>query len=78
MNNLITLLKKNLMKIIMVLILIGTVINIFTIGQMYAAGMFCALFVPTVNVIYGKKYGIPFAVVGFVWFVISIIMFIRN
>ena len=62
MNTLITLLKKNLMKIIMVLILIGTVINIFTLGQMYAAGMFCAIFVTTVHVVYGKKYGIPFAV----------------
>ena len=62
------------MKLILVLMLIWTVINVFTLGQMYASGMFCVLFVTTVNVVYGKKYAIPLAVVGFVWFVISIIM----
>ena len=41
---------------------------------MDAAGMFCLLFVTTVNVVYGKKYAIPFAVLGVVWLVISIIM----
>ena len=55
MNTLITLCKKHIMKLILVLMLIGTVINIFTIGQMYAAGMFCLLFVTTVNVVYGKS-----------------------
>ena len=65
MNNLITLCKKHIMKLILVLLLLGIAINIFTMGQVYAAGMFCLLFVTTVNVVYGKKYGIPFAVVGF-------------
>ena len=65
------------MKLIMVLMLIWTVSNVFTMGQMYASGIFCAFFVPTVNVVYGKKYAIPLALVGFVWFVISIIMYLQ-
>ena len=55
MKNLITLCEKHIMKLILVLILIGTVINIFTLGQVYAAGMFCLFFVTTVNVVYGKN-----------------------
>lgn len=74
MDSVITLFKKHLMKLILVLMLIGTVINVFTLGQMYAAGMFCLLFVTTVNVVYGKKYAIPFAVLGVVWLVISVYM----
>ena len=70
----INLIKKNFMKFILVLMLIWTVINIFTMGQLYASGMFCLFFVTTVNIVYGKKYGIPFAVVGVVWLVISIIL----
>ena len=38
------------------------------------AGLFCALVVPVVNTVAGKKYGIPLAVVGFIWFVIAIII----
>ena len=78
MNNLITLLKKNLGIITVVLMLGWGIGNAFWMPLIAAAGMFCGLVVPTVNVVMGKKYGIPFAVVGFVWFVISIIMFIRN
>ena len=74
MNNLITLCKKHIMKLILVLLLLGIAINIFTMGQVYAAGMFCLLFVTTVNVVYGKKYAIPFAVLGVVWLVISVYM----
>ena len=46
----------------------------FGMPQMFVAGVFCAVFVPAVRVSVGKKYAIPLAVVGFVWFVISIIM----
>ena len=60
------------MKFIIVLGLILTVSNIFTIGQLAAAGIFCSIVVPTVNVTFGKKYGIPLAVVGFV---ITLVMY---
>ena len=70
----INLIKKHIMNLILVLMLIWTAINVFTMGQLYASGMFCLSFVTTVNIVYGKKYGIPFAVVGFVWLVNSIIM----
>ena len=78
MNTLITLLKKHLMKLIVVLMLIWTVTNIFVTSQIYASGMFCAVGVPTVQAALGKKYAIPLAVVGVVWLVISIIMEMRN
>ena len=39
------------------------------------AGIFCAVFVPTVNAVMGKKYAIRLAVVGVVWLVISIMMY---
>ena len=64
------------MKFILVLMLIWTVINVFTMGQLYASGMFCLFFVTTVNIVYGKKYGIPFAVAGVVWLVFSIITYV--
>lgn len=36
--------------------------------------IFCSVIVPVVLVAMGKKYAIPLAVVGFVWFVIAVIM----
>ena len=45
---------------------------------MFVAGVFCAVFVPAVRVSVGKKYAIPLAVVGFAWFVVSMIMFFWN
>ena len=71
------LIKKNLGIIIVVLMLGWTVSNVFVLPQIAAAGIFCAVMVPTVNAVAGKKYGIPLAVVGFVWFVITIIMHFR-
>ncbi|PKB67984.1 MAG: hypothetical protein BZY82_01660 [SAR202 cluster bacterium Io17-Chloro-G3] len=62
MNSVITLLKKNFMKIIIVLGLIWTVSNVFALGQLAAAGTFSAVVVPTVTVAMGKKYAIPMAV----------------
>jgi len=53
MNNLI---KKNFMRIIIVLGLIWTVSNVFTLGQLAVAGTLCAVVVPTVNVVMGKSY----------------------
>ena len=76
MNNLITLCKKHMVKLIVVLMLIWTVNNVFVLPQIAAAGMFCAIVVPTVNVAVGKKYAIPMAAVGVVWLVISIIMYV--
>ena len=57
MESLITLCKKNMMKLIMVLMLMWTVSNVFVLPQIAAAGMFCSVFVPTMNVVMGKKYG---------------------
>ena len=65
------------MKLIIVLMLIWTVSNVFVLPQIAAAGIFCGVVVPTVNVAMGKKYGIPLAVVGVVWLVIAIIMHFR-
>ena len=71
------LIKKHFMKLIMVLMLIWTVSNVFVFPQTAAAGIFCAVVVPTVNVAVGKKYAMPLAVVGVVWLVITIIMHFR-
>ena len=49
------LIKKNFMRIIIVLGLIWTVSNVFTLGQLAAAGTFCAVVVPTVNAVMGKS-----------------------
>jgi hypothetical protein len=57
--------------------LIWTVSNVFVFPQTAAAGIFCAVVVPTVNVAVGKKYAMPLAVVGVVWLVITIIMHFR-
>ena len=46
MKPMINLIKKNFVNLILVLMLIGTIINIFTLGQMYAAGMFCVFLLP--------------------------------
>jgi len=69
MNNLI---KKNLGKITVVLLLLWGIGMAFGLPQIAAAGFFCAVIVPTANVTLGKKYAIPMAVVGVVWLVISI------
>ena len=74
MNTLIILLKKNLGIIIVFIMLLWGVVNVFTLPQIAAAGIFCGVIVPTMNVVLGKKYGIPLAVVGFIWFVIAIII----
>ena len=74
MNTLITLCKKHMMKLIMVLMLIWTVSNVFVLPQIAAAGLFCSVVVPTTLVTVGKKYSVPFAVLGVVWLVIAIIM----
>jgi len=50
----------------------------FALPQMAVAGLFCSMFVPAVQVSLGKRYAIPLAVVGFAWFVVSIIMFFWN
>ena len=71
MNNLI---KKNLTGITLVLMLLWGFGMAFALPPIAAAGFFCAVVVPTVMVVAGKKYAIPLAVVGFVWFVIAIIM----
>ena len=68
MNNLI---KKNITPALMVLWGVGMAI---AMPPIWAAVSFCGLVVPTVNVVLGKKYGIPFAVVGVVWLVIAVIM----
>ena len=65
-----------IMKLMLVLMLIWTIINVLYGSQLYAAGMFCALGVPTITAVLGKKYGISSAVVGFVWFVFSLRVFI--
>ena len=74
MNTLIILLKKNLGIIIVFIMLLWGVVNVFTLPQIASAGIFCGVIVPTMNVVLGKKYGIPLAVVGFIWFVIAIII----
>ena len=73
-DSLVTLCKKHMMKLIIVLMLIWTVSNVFVLPQTAAAGIFCAVVVPTVNVAVGKKYAMPLAVVGVVWLVIAVIM----
>jgi len=52
-------------------------ITLFTNPQVAISGIFCAIVVPSLYVMVGKKYKkyvLALAVVGFVWFVISIIM----
>ena len=66
--------KKNIGNIIVVLMLGWGIGNAFWMPLIAAAGTFCGLVVPTVNVVLGKKHAIPMAVVGVVWFVIAIIM----
>jgi hypothetical protein len=51
-----------------------SLITLFTNPNFAIPGYFCAVVVPVVNVVVGKKYGIPLAVLGFVWLVIAIIM----
>ena len=63
-----------MLKLIMILMLIWTVSNVFVLPQIAAAGMFCAIAVPTVNVVMVEKYAISLAVVEVVWLVISIIV----
>ena len=74
MNNLITLLKKNIGNIIVVLMLGWGIGNAFWMPLIAAGGTFCCLVVSTVNVVMGKKVAIRFAVVGVVWMVIALII----
>ena len=70
----IDLIKKRIMNLILVVMLLWTVINVFVMSQLAAAGIFCAVVCPTVNVVMGRKYGTAAAVVGVVWLVTSIVM----
>ena len=54
-DSLVTLCKKHMMKLIIVLMLIWTVYNVFVLPLIAAAGIFCSVVVPTVNVAVGKK-----------------------
>ena len=76
MKPMINLIKKNLTYITLVLMLLWGVGMAFAMPPIWAAGSFCVLVVPTVNAVMGKKYAIPMAVVGVVWLVISIIMYV--
>ena len=60
-------------NLIVVLLLLWGVGNAFWFPAIAAAGFFCTVIVPTVNVVAGKKYGIPLAGLGVAWFVIAII-----
>ena len=71
MNNLI---KKNIANLTVVLMLLWGIGMAFALPPIAAAGFFCSVIVPVVLVTMGKTYAIPLAVVGFVWFVIAIII----
>ena len=49
-------------------------ITLLTNPYVTTAGIFCAVIVPVVNVVAGKKYARPLVAVGFTGFVIAIIM----
>lgn len=49
-------------------------ITLLTNPYVTTAGIFCAVVVPVVNVVAGKKYGKPLGIVGFALFVVAIIM----
>ena len=66
------LIKRNLGKIALFLLLLWGIVMAFGLPQIAAAVFFCAVIVPTANVTLGKKYAIPMAVLGVVWLVISI------
>ena len=61
-----------IMRLILVLMFIWTVINVLYGSQLYDAGMFCALGVPLITAVMGKKYGMSSAAVGLIWFVFSL------
>ena len=65
------LIKKNLTPFLMLLCGVGMTP---AFGLLWGAVFFCGVICPTVNVVLGKKYAIPFAVLGVVWLVIAIIM----
>ena len=46
----------------------------FALPPIAAATFFCGLIVPTTVVTVGKKYAVPFAVLGFAWLVIAVIL----
>ena len=69
------LILKNITPALMLLWGVGMA---FTLPPIAAAGFFCSVVVPTTLVTVGKKYAIPFAVLGVVWLVIAIIIEIRN
>ena len=66
------LIKRNLGKIALFLLLLWGIVMAFGLPQIAAAVFFCAVIVPTANVTLGKKYAMPMAVLGVVWLVISI------
>ena len=49
---------------------------VFYLPAIAAAGISCSVVVPTALVTVGKKYAIPMAVVGVVWLVIAVIMYV--
>ena len=76
MKPMINLIKKNLTYITLVLMLLWGVGMAFAMPPIWAAVSFCGVAVPTVNAVMGKKYAIPMAVVGVVWLVIAVIMYV--
>ena len=80
MKNLINKIPKSITSnwyniLLVILMLLWVVGMSFRMPQIFVAGVFCAIFVPAVQTSSGKKYAIPLAVVGFAWFVVSLIMF---
>ena len=71
MQTAIILFKKHIMKLILIIMLIWTVINVLYASQLFAAITFCLLGVPTISTVMGKKYGIPSAILGLLWLLIS-------
>ena len=49
-------------------------VRVFTTPTVAIAEVVCAVVVPSVQVIAGRKYGPPLAAVGIIWFVIAIFL----
>lgn len=68
------LIKKNGANITVALMLLWGIGMAFVLPPTAAATFFCVLIVPTTYLTAGKKYAIPFAVVGGAWLMIAIII----
>jgi len=78
LNNLINLMcKGSRVNLIVFLMLLWGFGMAFALPPIAAAGFFCAVVVPVALVSLGKKYAVPFAGLGFAWFVIAVIMHFR-